>query len=276
MFKRAYIQHDNHSGTVTLDDIQMRVVHHDFWYKFAQGWEPDTERIYREYVQSGATVLDIGAWIGSTIIFALACGAQKIIAFEPNPDSFAVLQRLIERNPQYAARVTLVNQAVGASVGRLSMGLAYGENDTSTSGIVGDDFTVETTTIPLIRSQYNLSEIDLIKIDIEGAELYLADALAELGGAAVGSAGHNGQVVHLSVHVPFFPQHGDSEGDVKKFIAAMAGFAIADDRGAFLSQDEFAARILSTQKHPPWGTQHGNFFEVVLVGNSAVGSEENN
>ena len=252
MFERTYEQHGD-EGLVTIGDIRARVPHNNFWHKFAQGWEPDTERIYREFVIQGGTVLDVGAWIGSTILFALASGAAKVVAVEPNPGSFAALEHMLRINPWMVDRVTLVNGAISDEREVLSMGLVEGEDDTSTSGISGCDFQVQADTLFNLYQEHGIHDSDLVKIDIEGAELLLVDTLTTL-------STWPGQVVHLSIHVPFFPKYGDLDG----FIEAVCAFDIQDDRGTDLSADEFRERILIPDAKPAWGTKHGNFFEVLL------------
>ncbi len=253
-FDRSYAKLDDDLCRVRVGDVEATLQHDRFWEKFANGWEPETERIYRKLVAPGSTVLDIGAWIGSTILFALACGADKVIAVEPNPGSFSALVALTELNPDLAHRIHLEHVAVSNREGVLTMGLADGEDDTSTSGLAGNDFEVQSTTLPLLLSRHNPGPIDLVKIDIEGAEVLLAHDLERFSKIP-------GQSVHLSIHVPFFPQ----AADIDSFIDALRDFQIYDDRGDQLAHREFAARILSSESHPHWGTQHGNFFEVLMI-----------
>ena len=253
-FPRTYKQLNDDSGLVSIGDVEAIVVHDPFWIKFAAGWEPETERIYRQLIKPGSTVLDIGAWIGSTILFALACGAEKIIALEPNPESYEIIRKFIQSNPNYSKRIELTNRAVSNRREMLSMGLAEGESDTSTSGIAGNDFEVEAITLNDIIAEYALNQIDLVKIDIEGAEVFLWEALS-------GLSFRPGQTVHLSVHVSFFPEGVSRQA----FVDSLRGFGIYDDRGEELTQSQFENRILSSESHPDWGTKHGNFFEVLLL-----------
>lgn len=253
-FFRSYDQLDSETGLVCIGNVEAKVIHDAFWIKFAAGWEPETERIYRKLVAPGSTVLDVGAWIGSTILFALACGAEKIVALEPNPDSFNTIKKLIELNPMYAEKITLTNHAVSNRREVLSMGLAEGESDTSTSGIAGNDFKVDAITLGDVIAKYRLDNLDLVKIDIEGAEVFLFDALVDLSAKP-------DQKVHLSVHVSFFPKDANKQA----FVNSLAGFRIYDDRGEELSHLEFQNRVLSNDSHPDWGTKHGNFFEVLLL-----------
>ncbi len=255
MKHRQYKLLNEELGKVSIDDLELLVPNHPFWRKFADGWEPDTERIYRSLLGPGSVVLDIGAWIGPTIVFALSSGASKIIALEPNPDSYRRLKKIIELNPSITERVTLVNRALHTTPGKLKMGLAAGEADTSMFGIAGKEYEVDTISLGALLQENQLENIDLIKIDIEGAEAFLHEELEQL-------SQQPGQAVHLSVHVPFFPE----EIDKNRFADSFSNYKIYDDRGEKLSTQLLRHRLLTKESHPQWGTQHGNFFELLLVG----------
>ena len=256
LFNRYYNSLGNDLANVTIGDLNVTVPDHPFWQKFADGWEPDTERVYQSTVKAGSTVLDIGAWIGPTLLFALACGAEKIIALEPNPESHSVIEKTLNLNPDIAKKITLLNQAANNKPGVLKMGLVKGESDTSTFGIQGDQIDIPTTTIGNLIELHDLEKIDLIKIDIEGAEVLLSDDLEKL-------SQQSGQVIHLSIHVPFFPEHSDKH----RFARACKDFIIYDDRGEKLDHQVLIKRLLSEDSHPEWGTKHGNFFELLLIAN---------
>ena len=255
LFNRDYNSLNNNLAEVAIGELTVTVPDHSFWRKFAQGWEPDTERIYQLAIKPGSTVLDIGAWIGPTILFALACGAEKIIALEPNPESYCSIEKILDLNPALAKKITLLNQAISDKPGSLKMGLVKGESDTSTFGIQGNTIEIQTITISDLIAEFDLGEIDLIKIDIEGAEALLSKDLEKLSQIS-------GQKIHLSIHVPFFPEASDKY----RFAQAFQGFTIYDDRGEQLSQKTLTDRITSVEAHPVWGTKHGNFFELLLVG----------
>ena len=258
LLNREYVSTKNGFARVSIGDITITVEDDPFWQKFAQGWEPETERIYQAYVKPGSTVLDIGAWIGPTLLYSLACGAETIYAVEPNPHSYSILKNMLRLNPHIESRITLINKAVSSQNGSLNMGLAKDEDDTSMFGIQSDDsdsnsIQIEATTLSDLISQYQLENIDLIKIDIEGAEALLDQDLQAI------SQQH--QTIHLSIHVPFFPESADKHS----FASAFKNFIVYDDRGEILSQDTLRHRLMTESSHPDWGTKHGNFFELLLL-----------
>ena len=134
------------------------------------------------------------------------------------------------------------------------MGLPENEMDTSTFGIGGEGAEVETISFDSLMQEYALDDVDLIKIDIEGAEAFLAKDLERLSRRA-------GQVIHISIHVPLFPQTADKQ----LFARCFSGYKIFDDRGERLSHVALQQRILSTEQHPEWGTRRGNYFELLLI-----------
>ncbi len=252
-FERSFQAISESVDLVTIGSVSAHVPANPFWRKFADGWEPDTERIYRETVKPGSVIVDIGAWIGSTLMFGLACGAQRIIALEPNPDSYNAIRNIVWQNPMHDERIHLLNRALSDEEGIVTMGVGEGETDTSTSGLAGNQFEVQTVCWETLVKQEQLTDLDLVKIDVEGAEVLLSDALAQL-------AEKRGQAVHLSVHVTDFPDYAD----IDAFVRSLESYSILDDSGERLSHKQFSDRIHTTETHPNWGTKHGNYFEVLL------------
>lgn len=253
LLERDYQSISESTDWVSIGGVAAQLPTNPFWKKFAQGWEPDTERIYRELIEPGATIVDIGAWIGSTLMFGLACGAKRIVALEPNPASFQAIRQIQWRDSEHGDAIELLNLGLSDEEGMVTMGVVEGETDTSTSGLAGNDFEVKTVCWETLVESKNLDDIDLVKIDIEGAEALLSAALVSL-------SKRPNQAVHLSVHVPVFPEYAD----VDAFVKSLENFSIQDDRGEGLSHKQFSDRVLSKQSHPHWGTQHGNYFELLL------------
>ena len=123
-------------------------------------------------------LLDVGANSGaySRLLHRLAPGA-KIIAFEPHPTTFAVLQRNLINFPE----ITLINQAIGDSVGQLilydfefSDGSTQASLSESAVALFSSDIVkhpVDCTTIDKFMVSSNIDRIAFLKIDTEGHDL---------------------------------------------------------------------------------------------------------
>lgn len=131
----------------------------------------------REYAYEGinwsslSTVLDIGAHVGSfTVWIARRCPNARIIAVEPNPFIFRYLLANISRNG-ISARVRSDPTALGASKG---VGwLAVDELSVKTR-VVSRGRTaalrVEVQTLAELLDKAGVTDVDLVKMDCEGAE----------------------------------------------------------------------------------------------------------
>jgi FkbM family methyltransferase len=123
-------------------------------------------------------VVDVGANIGewSTGIAKLT-KASKIIAFEPVPDVF----KLLEENTKNFPQISCINSAVGSIVGQISMNvekahklssvLALRDELRAVHDITGD--TPQQVIVPLTSLDHALrdyEEITLLKIDVQGYE----------------------------------------------------------------------------------------------------------
>ncbi|MCY4218968.1 MAG: FkbM family methyltransferase [Gammaproteobacteria bacterium] len=257
LWHRSYRPTQTDTGRVAVEHVEVEVVANEFWHWYSADWERRTEQIYRQFVKPGGLVLDIGAWIGPTIIYALVCKASRVVALEPNPNSFAALVKIADSIPENRCQLELLNIAIDDNEGTVSMGLPEGSVDTSRSGWEGHEFVVPTITLEkLIRSQ-NIRNPDLVKIDIEGGEANLGEGLSMMAPYL--------PVVHLSVHVPFFPP----ESQIDEFIRATSEYKLFDDRGRFLKHSEFSDRITSNEKFPAWGGRKGNFFQVLMLSKKA-------
>lgn len=106
--------------------------------------------------------LDIGANVGNhTVFFSRFCSFDEVWAYEPDPDSFAVLQENVNRNTTRTVR--LFNVAVGEKRENRRM-MRNKENPSQNKITKGKG---KTLVIPITT---NL-KVALMKIDVEGHEL---------------------------------------------------------------------------------------------------------
>ena len=126
-------------------------------------------------------IVDCGANIGMSILFfKRTYPGSRILAFEPDPETFTLLKRNVEASGFEG--VTLVNKAVLDSEGVTNFHSApYGPGSALMS-VVGTRASMETVTVPSVKlSDYLEEPVDFLKIDVEGAEGKVIRQLAESG-----------------------------------------------------------------------------------------------
>ena len=112
-------------------------------------------------------VLDFGAHIGAFSILAARAGA-RVLAFEPDPANFALLEKNVRPYPTIEA----VPLAIACTSGTRTM---RRQVRCSTSGwsffeSSGDAQRTACISLPEILDQWQLGHVDLLKLNVEGAE----------------------------------------------------------------------------------------------------------
>ena len=131
--------------------------------------EEELREIILEEVSKGDKVADIGAHIGSTtLIMRKAVGEEgKVLAYEPNPVNFEMLEETVEKND--LDNVELFQYALSDSSGEIS--LKHNDWNTGASSIRGSERVSEVFDVEQREASEALGEdVDWMKIDIEGAE----------------------------------------------------------------------------------------------------------
>lgn len=147
--------------------------------------EPETTRLVKELVRPGMTFVDLGAFIGYyTLLAARQVGdAGHVFAFEPAPYAIEVLKRNVGANG-YEARVTVIPMAVSNTTGRSRLflpRLPQGLSSLHPNTLVTSRFVeVETTTLDASFASLGWHRVDLIKMDIEGAEKAALEGMVEV------------------------------------------------------------------------------------------------
>lgn len=113
-------------------------------------------------------ILDCGANVGYTSLYFLTrLPTAHVIAIEPDPDNFALCKKNLQ---QYADRVTLVQAAVWPRSTTLILSGQRAGNEWGLRVEPSSEGTVQAVTIPDLLHRSGFEEIDLLKMDIEGAE----------------------------------------------------------------------------------------------------------
>ena len=184
-------------------------------------------------------ILDIGANIGDSVLyFKHLYPNSRILAFEPNPNALALLRENVALNR--LAGIEIFPYALGEHEGEMDL---YDEGGGSfIFGSGSRDYVRQftagnapiSTKVPLRRASQvpeiaALGRIDLLKIDIEGAELSVLRDMAPL----------LGKVDRLIFEYHFLPGSGNSFDEIAG-ILKHAGFVLMVS-GTYLSIDGLAS-----------------------------------
>lgn len=142
-----------------------------YWSATQQGgYERATTILLKDLLKPGGTFVDVGANIGYYTAEAsfLVGPLGRVYAFEPNPTTYSRLKGNIEANG-VGGRAQAYNSALSDASSRVRLYLA-GDDDAIGSMVRETRDSIEVEAVPgdeILAGQ----SVDVIKIDVEGAEL---------------------------------------------------------------------------------------------------------
>jgi FkbM family methyltransferase len=141
-------------------------------------YEKQKFRLMRAYLKPGMTFVDVGANLGDyTFVASRLVRGGKVVAFEPDPSNYSWLSKSIERNR--VANVDLRQEALSDRRGQatLFLGEVSGWHTLKPGQLSGERGAVTVRTTRL--DDLVLDRIDLVKIDVEGAEFEVLQGAKE-------------------------------------------------------------------------------------------------
>lgn len=147
-------------------------------------YEPATTKLLQSIMKPGMTFVDVGAHVGYySLLAARQVGPQgKVYSFEPEPVNYSLLIKNVELNGY--SNVSAKSNAVSGSVGSVSLhvsALDSGRNSVYRHGLPEQGIIeVETTTLDAFFEAKSWPKIDLIKMDVEGAEQDVLNGMVQL------------------------------------------------------------------------------------------------
>lgn len=167
-----------------------------FWFRLEllmQRHEVETTAQIRHLLKPGMVMLDIGGHVGyyTRIATQLVGDTGRVIAFEPHPRNVAMLRRNTAARPNVTVlQVALAEQEGTAELYDYLMmsasgSLHYDESIRDVQRAQMSDwdiaprakdfqpqkFTVRTARVDDLLAELNIAQVDVVKMDIEGAEL---------------------------------------------------------------------------------------------------------
>jgi FkbM family methyltransferase len=189
-FELKYIQDNNFNLVQKRNEnylIQMDGCINDyFWINIYPDWKNDTFDIFDKYLDKTKQFLDIGAWVGVTSLYA-SRKSSYVVCVEADPVSVEKLKFHINTN-----YIDTVIDVEPTAIYSETTEILFGPNTTSSTSEFNDsmsqikisqtksnDILTKTITFNEIITKYNLNNLSLIKVDIEGGEEYILDEILE-------------------------------------------------------------------------------------------------
>ena len=154
----------------TVDSTKLRS--YKFWkvYK-GEGWEPETLKIFDEFLDKNHSYIDIGSYIGPSVLYGSQL-AKHCFAIEPDPIAFQELKNNIELNDHLKSHITLSRYCISNSIGTAKLfppteRLEYG--GAGLSSLIDLEgyknfWEVQTTTIQQFIRSFSITDCNFIKI----------------------------------------------------------------------------------------------------------------
>jgi FkbM family methyltransferase len=164
-----------------LDDVSRTIL-----VSRAGRWEPEVWDAISSGLSPGAVFFDVGAHIGYDSLKAgRVVGDQgRVVAFEPNPHTLTALRSNIEASgaanvivqpiacTDVEQMLTLFDSTPGGNSGSPSLSEAN-------AGVRSRSYTVRGRPIDAVVAEMGLTRLDVIKADVEGAELLVLRGATE-------------------------------------------------------------------------------------------------
>lgn len=159
-------------------------------------WEQETFHIFEYYKNNKGIYIDVGAWIGPTVLYC-ANIYEKVIAIEPDPVALSRLKKNIRANN--FDNIVLIEKGLSSENGITQFGGNGSLGNSESTMLIANkeeylsyegrhkNFShneiveIETITIEELIEQQNIDKqnISLIKMDIEGGEKIVVPSLVD-------------------------------------------------------------------------------------------------
>jgi FkbM family methyltransferase len=134
------------------------------------------------YLKPNSTYIDVGANIGDTTVIAALYTKNKIYAFEPSPVAYPRLLENVRLN-NLGSQIVSEQLVVSDHDGRVKfsdMRTSETSHISSVRNPSEPSLTLKSITLDSYAQLHQISNIDLIKIDVEGAEMLVLQGASTL------------------------------------------------------------------------------------------------
>lgn len=157
-------------------DVKFRIgTIYDF-FVFSPSWEDELRNVF--FLRKGSNFVDVGAHIGKyTVRIAKMVGLKGlVVAVEPDKDNFDLLKENLELNG--LDNCIALNIAAGSTDGDILLFAGPKSAEHSTKEDFGKGFSkVKVRALDNVLAEKGIHNVDLVKIDVEGAEYEVLEGL---------------------------------------------------------------------------------------------------
>lgn len=140
-------------------------------------------RILDKVISDSFTIMDLGAHVGCFSVYvALLNGSAKIFSFEPDVRNFSLMKENLKLN--HVRSVVAKNVAVGGFDGD---GELFVSEDSHNHSLMGEGESLKVSVRSFDGICKKFEKIDLVKMDIEGAEFEIFANISEVSLNRVGT-----------------------------------------------------------------------------------------
>lgn len=214
-----------------------------------ESYEPDVWAALMAEVRAGDVFVDVGAFVG---LYAIAVAKRlsnggEVVAFEPDPNNYAILEKHIRLNG-IGSNATAVQCAVGSMDGSVAFDAGRGlESKVSTAPATGDGVTVRMSTLDSVFAD---RKVDILKVDVEGAELQVLQG----GERLLKDDLRRPRVLFIEVH-PYAWADNDTTSDLLLTFLGECGYSVFSLSGSEVHEitryGEVIARTHPTPRAAP-------------------------
>ncbi len=143
------------------------------------GYEKETVAFFERNIRPGDVVADVGAAVGyyTTLLSDLVGPQGRVVAFEPDPTSFARLRRAV----QHMTNVSIEQLGVSDSVGTAKLFGREGGHGANSIAFDAGGYThsISTTDLKTYEREHDV-KFTWAKIDVEGADIQVLGAMRQI------------------------------------------------------------------------------------------------
>lgn len=203
----------------------MRVIVRDFLFDVEDDrhfwsnvhlWERHSFEILNRFLNKDNILIDVGAWNGVLSLYGSKI-AKYVYSFEPDRSAFDKLLKNVLSNK--IENITIIDKGCGLKNGKQTLYIRR-EGD-STSSLIDRVMSgyesksrAEIETIKLSEYIQHIDNIGLIKVDIEGGEIYLLEEMADY-------IREHGPTMYVSFHPNWFP---DKDKNISDAMRVLSGY----------------------------------------------------